>query len=150
MIRSDAKALEARIMAKLEKFLPQSEQSQKALFKIGVLLERKMKINAQSQKIRDTGALINSIKYEIDGNTLYVGSFGVPYAKYHEFGANLGPAGMRAMFAAMRARRAKSAMRYRDKNVVVNQSIRARPFVRPAFESNLGAIRRILAEYGAL
>lgn len=150
MIRSDTKALEARIMAKLEKFLPQSEKSQKALFEIGILLERKMKTRAQAQKIRDKGDLINSIKYEIDGNTLYVGSFGVPYAKYHEFGANLGPAGMRAMFAAMRARRAKSAKRYRDKNVVVGGKLLARPFVRPEFESSLGAIRRILAEYGAL
>jgi hypothetical protein len=54
------------------------------------------------------------------------------------------------MFAAMRARRPASAKRSRDKNVVVNQTLRARPFVRPAFESKLSQVRKILAEYGAL
>ena len=150
MIRSDAKALEARIMAKLEKFLPQSEQSQAALHRIGSLLRTEMIMNATRKNIVDTGALRNSINYQIDGNTVSVGSFGVPYAKYHEFGANLGPAGMRAMFAAMRARRAGSAKRYRDKNVVVNETLKPRPFVRPAFQSKLSQVRRILAEYGAL
>jgi hypothetical protein len=150
MIRSDAKALETRIMAKLEKFLPQSEKSQAALHRIGSLLRTEMIMNATRKNIVDTGALKNSINYQIDGNTVSVGSFGVPYAKYHEFGANLGPAGMRAMFAAMRARRPASAKRSRDKNVVVNQTLRARPFVRPAFESKLSQVRKILAEYGAL
>jgi HK97 gp10 family phage protein len=150
MIRSDAKALETRIMAKLEKFLPQSEKSQAALHRIGSLLRTEMIMNATRKNIVDTGALKNSINYEIEGTTVSVGSFGVPYAKYHEFGANLGPAGMRAMFAAMRARRAGSAKRYRDKNVVVNETLKPRPFVRPAFQSKLSQVRRILAEYGAL
>lgn len=150
MIRSDAKALEARIMARLKKFLPQSEQSQAALHRIGTLLRTEMIMNATRKNIVDTGALKNSINYQIDGTTVSVGSFGVPYAKYHEFGANLGPAGMRAMFAAMRARRSSSAKRYKDKNVVVNQTLRPRPFIRPAFQSKLSQVRKILAEYGAL
>jgi hypothetical protein len=155
MIRSDAKALEARIMAKLKKFLPQSEQSQAALHRIGSLLRTEMIMNATRKNIVDTGALRNSINYQIDGNTVSVGSFGVPYAKYHEgrpdgSGFYLGPRGMRAMFAAMRARRSSSAKRYKDKNVVVNQTLRPRPFIRPAFQSKLSQVRRILAEYGAL
>lgn len=154
MIRSDAKALEARIMKRLEKFLPQNEKAQAALFRIGMLLEAETKRNVERKKIIDTSGLINSIRYEIDTNggvsTLSVGSFGVPYAKYHEFGANLGPAGLRAMFAAMRAKKVKSAKRYKDKNVVQGTQLLARPFLRPAFESKLSKVRQILAEYGAL
>lgn len=154
MIRSDAKALEQRIMKRLEKFLPQSEKSQAALQRIGMLLRTEMIMNTVRNNIVDTGALRNSLNYEIEsdktGSRLSVGSFGVPYAKFHEFGANLGPAGLRAMFAAMRARRASSAQRYKDKNVVVNQVLKARPFVRPAYQSKLSQVRKILAEYGAL
>lgn len=157
MIRSDAKALEARIMKRLEKFLPQSEKAQAALFRIGMLLRTEMIMNTVRQNIVDTGALRNSLNYEIESDKnrtiLYAGSFGVPYAKYHEGPAEgrfLGPRGMRAMFAAMRARKANSAKRYKDKNVVVNGVLRPRPFVAPAFRSKLSQIRRILAEYGAL
>ena len=114
-----------------------------------------MIMNTVRKNIVDTGALRNSLNYEIEsdktGSRLSVGSFGVPYAKYHEFGANLGPAGIRAMFAAMRARRAVSARRYKDKNVVSDAGVmKARPFVRPAYQSKLSQVRRILAEYGAL
>jgi HK97 gp10 family phage protein len=150
MIRSDAKVLQARIQARLEKFLPQSEKSQAALHRIGMLLRTEMIMNTVRKNISDTGALRNSINYEIDGNTLTVGSFGIPYAKFHEYGANLGPTGMRAMFAAIRARRVASAKRYKDKNVLIGQQLRARPFVRPAFQSQMSKIRRILSEYGAL
>lgn len=154
MIRSDTKALEARIMKRLEKFLPENEKLRAALFRVGMLLETEMKRNVERKKIIDTSALMNSLRYEIDSEknvtTLSVGSFGVPYAKYHEYGANLGPRGLRAMFAAMRARKAKSAKRYRDKNVVQGTQLLARPFVAPAMRSKLSQVRKILAEYGAL
>lgn len=155
MIRSDAKAIEERIRKRLEKFMPQDEKTQAVLHRIGTLLRTEMIMNAVRKNIVDTGALRNSLNYEIDASkdsvTLAVGSFGVPYAKYHEFGANLGPAGMRAMFAAMRARRASSAQRYKDKNVVSDAGVmKARPFVIPAFRSKLSQVRKLLAEYGAL
>lgn len=154
MIRSDAKALEERIRYRLGKYLPADERTQEVLHRIGSILRTEMIMNTVRKKIIDTGALRNSLMYEIETNketsTLIAGSFGVPYAKYHEFGASLGPAGMRAMFAAMRARRATSAKRYVDKNVVVNGVLRPRPFVIPAFRSKLSLIRKILADYGAL
>lgn len=154
MIRSDAKALEERVRYRLAKYLPNDERSQEALHRIGMLLRTEMIMNTVRKKIVDTGALRNSIMYEINadrtGTTLVVGSFGVPYAKYHEFGANLGPAGMRAMFAAMRARKMSPGKRHVDKNVVVNGTLKARPFVIPAFRSKLSQVRKILADYGAL
>lgn len=157
MIRSDAKAIEERIRKRLEKFMPQDEKTQAVLHRIGTLLRTEMIMNTVRKNIVDTGALRNSLNYEIDASkdsvTLAVGSFGVPYAKYHEGpeqGRYLGPRGMRAMFAAMRARRASSAKRYKDKNVVVNGVLRPRPFVAPAFRSKLSQVRKLLAEYGAL
>lgn len=154
MIRSDTKVLEERIRKRLEKFLPTDEKTQAVLHRIGTLLRTEMIMNTVRKNIVDTGALRNSLNYQIEASkdsvTLSVGSFGVPYAKFHEFGANLGPAGMRAMFAAMRARRASSAKRYKDKNVVVNEVLRPRPFVIPAYQSKLSQVRKLLAEYGAL
>lgn len=152
MIRSNARVLEERIMAKLRKFLPDDERKQAVLHKIGISLQTEIQMNVVRKRIYDTGALSKSIGYEIDNDTVTVGSFGVPYAKYHEFGANLGPRGMRAMFAAMRARKATSAKRYKQggKGVIVNQRLLARPFVRPALQSKMSHIRNYLAEYGAL
>lgn len=150
MIRSNSKVLEQRLKIRLSKLAPNSPEANSLLHRIGSLLRTEMIMNTVRQNINDTGALRNSINYFISGNTLEVGSFGVPYAKFHEFGANLGPAGMRAMFAAMRARRAVSAQRYRDKNVVIGQRLTARPFVRPALQTKLGRIRELLAEYGEI
>lgn len=147
-MRSNIKALETRLKMRLAKLMPESKEQQALMHRIGMILRTEMIMNTVRKDINDTGALRNSINYYIEGNTVVVGSFGVPYAKFHEFGANLGPAGMRAMFAAMRARRSSSARRYRDKNVVVGQKLRARPFVRPALQSKLGQIRTLIAEYG--
>jgi len=150
MIRSNGKVLEQRLKIRLAKLSPDSPESNALLHRIGSILRTEMIMNTIRKDISDTGALRNSINYFISGNVLEVGSFGVPYAKFHEFGANLGPAGMRAMFAAMRARRAVSGKRYRDKNVVVGQKLRARPFVRPALQTKIGRVRELLAEYGEI
>lgn len=148
MIRSNSKALETRLKLRISKLMPESREQQALLHRIGMILRTEMIMNTVRKDINDTGALRNSINYFIEGNSVIVGSFGVPYAKFHEYGANLGPAGLRAMFAAMRARRVVSAQRYRDKNVVIGQRLRARPFVRPALQSKLGQIRTLLSEYG--
>lgn len=125
MSRTNAKALEARIMAKLEKFLPDSEQKQKALFRIGMLLSEDMRFRLLRQvyqkpenprRVR-TGRLLKSVKYEINENAVSVGSYDVFYAKYFEFGTKF---------------------------------MKARPFVAPALRSKMSQVRRILAEYGAL
>lgn len=154
-IRTNAKVIEERMMKRLQKFLPDSEKKQAIMHRIGQLLTIDAQLRAERQRIYDTGALINSIRYEIDGDILRFGSFGVPYAKYHEFGTKpFSERGRRAMFAAMRERQksAQSAKRYKKggKKVFVNNRIRPRPFIRPAIQSKVGTIRKILAEYGAL
>ena len=125
MIRSDAKALEQRIMKKLQKFLPDDEKQQAALFRIGTLLSETMRMNLlrnvyakpQNPRRTRTGRLLKSVSYEIDKNKVTVGSFDVHYAKYIEFGTRF---------------------------------MKARPFVEPALRSKLSKVRQILAEYGAL
>jgi HK97 gp10 family phage protein len=131
MIRSDAKALEARIMKKLQKFLPDDEKQQAVLFRIGTLLSSEMRMNllrkvyskpANPRRTR-TGRLLKSVSYEIDKNKVTVGSFDVYYAKWIEFGTQ-----------------------NKDRSV----RMKARPFVEPALQSKLSKVRQILAEYGAL
>jgi len=130
-MRSDAKALEARIMAKLKKFLPNDEKKQAVLFRIGMLLSEDMRfrllrqvyarpVNARRTR---TGRLLKSVKYEIDKDSVTVGSFDVYYAKWIEFGTQ-----------------------NKDKTV----RMKARPFVAPALQSKMSQVRKILAEYGAL
>jgi HK97 gp10 family phage protein len=125
MMRSNAKALEQRIMAKLEKFLPKSEQAQRALFRIGTILSEDMRFRLLRQvyskpttsgRVR-TGRLMKSVKYEINEDRMSVGSFDVHYAKYIEYGT---------------------------------RKMLARPFVEPAYKAKLAQVRKILAEYGAL
>ena len=125
MMRTDAKALETKIMAKLGKFLPKSEQQQRALFRIGMLLSEDMRFRllkqvyqkpANPRRVR-TGRLLRSVKYEIGETSVTAGSFDVHYAKYFEYGT---------------------------------ERMKARPFVFPALQAKLAQVRRILAEYGAL
>lgn len=125
MIRTDGKALEARIMAKLQKFLPDDERQRAVLFRIGTLLTEDMRFRLLRQvyakpvnprRVR-TGRLLKSTKYEINQNRVAVGSFDVKYAKFIEYGTRF---------------------------------MKARPFVEPALVSKMAQVRRILAEYGAL
>ena len=125
MIRSNAQALEQRIMAKLQKFLPRSEDERRALFRIGMLLSGDMRLRLIRQvyqkpenprRVR-TGRLLRSVNYEVDQSSVTVGSFDVHYAKYFEFGT---------------------------------RRMTARPFVIPALQAKLAQVRKILSEYGAL
>lgn len=125
MMRSNAQALEARIMAKLKKFLPNDEKKQAVLFRIGMLLSEDMRFRllrqvyarpANPRRVR-TGRLLKSVKYEINKDSVTAGSFDVHYAKYFEFGTRF---------------------------------MKARPFVAPALQSKMSQVRKILAEYGAL
>lgn len=125
MIRSNAKALETRIMDKIKKFLPEDEKKQTVLFRIGTLLSEDMRFRLLRQvyqkpenprRVR-TGRLLKSVKYEVDKDSVSVGSYDVFYAKYFEFGTRF---------------------------------MKARPFVEPALRSKISQVRRILAEYGAL
>lgn len=138
-----------RINARADRLGASSESKQRLLVRIGTRLSSAMVMNATRERIVDTGALRQSIKYRVDGDSVEVGTFGVPYAKYHEFGANLGVRGLRAMGAALRARHSpKVRSKIRDKNVVMKGGmLRARPFVRPAFQKNIARISQEIKDW---
>lgn len=147
-VKSNIGELQKRMQKRLKELEPRGVKNVKALNLIGTVLRNRMIMNATRQRIVDTGALRNSINYRINGSTVVVGSFGVPYARFHEFGASLPPAAVRAMFAAMRKR---SPTRRPSKGVFQGNprdggTLKARPFVVPALMMERARIRAILQE----
>ncbi len=92
MINSNLTAILARLKARIDDVRPDSPKLNLALTRIGVRLQAATRINVRRAKLIDTGRLINSIQYEFfkEGSIpgIRVGSFGVPYARIHEFGFN--------------------------------------------------------------
>jgi len=147
-VKSNIGELQKRMQKRLKELEPRGVKNVKALNLIGTALRNRMIMEATRQRIVDTGALRNSINYRINGNTVMVGSFGVPYARFHEFGASLPPAAVRAMFAAMRKR---SPTRRPSKGVFQGNprdggTLKARPFVVPALKMESARIRAIIKE----
>lgn len=128
--------LEQRIMERLKRFAPGSEEMTKALTKIGVLIETETKLNIRRKKIIDLGALYNSVKYALfksnSGGGVTVGSFGVPYAAIHEFGGPFTDRQRKAMFANLRKR--GKLNKGQSKGVIKGDRIIARPYLRPAIK----------------
>jgi phage gpG-like protein len=147
-IKTNGSQLSKNLAKRIKTLEPRGEKTVKALNLIGIILRNRMIMEATRQRIVDTGALRNSLNYRINGNTVTVGSFGVPYARFHEFGATLPPAAVRAMFAAMRKR---SKTPRPSKGVFTGNprdggKLKARPFVTPALRMEGPRIRAIIKE----
>lgn len=118
---------------------PQSIPLRGAYEKIGMVLSSEMKVAARKKRIIDKGGLLNSISYELADGGLRVGSFGVKYAKFHEYGTQWS----RKMWLYMMANR-KSWSGKKSKGVLekrmggqgIEARIKARPFIRPSIERN--------------
>ena len=82
--------LEARIAKLLKDSAVGGQRIKEALNRIGMMVETEAKINIRNKRIINTGALLNSIRYELftEGKQagVKIGSFGIPYAAVHEFG----------------------------------------------------------------
>lgn len=147
-IKTNSTLLQKRMLARIKALEPKGVKVVKALNLIGTVLRNRMVMEATRQRIVDTGALRNSINYRINGNKVTVGSYGVPYARFHEFGAKLPPAAVRAMFASMR-KRSKTPRPSKgvfQGNPREGGTLRARPFVTPAIQLEQTRIRAILNE----
>jgi len=74
---------------------PGNKTMRRVLSRIGIKLEGDIKRNIRKVDLIDTGALLNSIKYEVVrsgvGGILQVGSWGVPYARIQEYGGVIRP-----------------------------------------------------------
>jgi len=69
---------------------PDSTAVKRALQRAAILITSQAKLNVRRQGLIDTGRLINSLRWEFykrgDVNGISIGSFGVPYAAFWEFG----------------------------------------------------------------
>jgi len=81
---------------------PSSPELKKALTRIGGVLQGTMRMNIVRMKAVDNGGLLNSIQYQIDDQTLSVGSYGIPYAARNEYGGPMTHRQVAAMFYYMR------------------------------------------------
>jgi len=142
-----AHALEQRIIDKIKMYSPDNPKMNEALLRIGARLESDIKLNIQRNRMIDTGTLLNSIAYKLDKKDdktiLQVGSFGVPYARMHEFGGPFLAHQRRAMFASLR-NRGKLQRNYTPKNVIQGNTFKARPYIRPAWDKNKNYIMDVL------
>lgn len=133
-----------KMQTKTAELAPDSPNLKSAFVQIGLMVSAYAKLNARQKRIGDTGKLMNSIRYELftKGTTtgVAIGPFGTHYAKYHEYGADLPPHAVRAMFAAMR-RRSQFRPEGKSKGVFTGNAktggrLKARPFLRPALVKN--------------
>lgn len=134
----------SKMQKKTAELAPDSPNLKSAFVQIGLMVVATAKLEARRKRIGDTGKLINSIRYELftKGTTtgVSIGPFGTHYAKYHEYGADLPPNAVRAMFAAMR-QRSQFRPKVAGKGVFTGNAktgghIKARPFMRPALVKN--------------
>jgi hypothetical protein len=84
-----------KMLKDIEKNMPDKVRVERALYRIGSLLEKKTKEQIVKQKLVDLGGLMNSFRFTVTRSTkskksdylvLEFGSYGVPYARIHEFG----------------------------------------------------------------
>lgn len=120
---------------------PSSPEMRMALTRIGTVLQAEIRQNIGRKKIIDYGGLLNSIKYQIDGNTLSVGSYGIKYAAINEFGGAMSHAQVAAMFADLRRKKGThpKGAKVGKGIVTVNKDgtgyWQPRPFLRPALKA---------------
>jgi len=133
--RKSSEILIQRLSRHAKEFQGDSKMIKAAMVEIGLLITNETKLNLRRKGIIDSGFLMNSIGFVLDGNeresSLKVGSFGVPYAAIHEFGMNVTERMRRGMFATLRAT-GKLGKRP-SKGILVGNKFLARPYLMPAF-----------------
>lgn len=145
-VNTNADVLVERIRLRLNKFKPNSLEMTQGLTLIGNFIRNLAITNVRKHGMIDTGALINSIRYEMkENNTIEIGSFGIVYAAINEFGGPVTDQMRRAMFANLRAR-GKLKKDYASKNVMTASKWRERPYLRPAVQGSKTYILRVLKE----
>lgn len=87
----------AQILLRLRMVSPKGPSLERALTRIGGLVELKIKSNLSNRGMVDSGALTNSIRYEVKmypgdtGGEVTIGSYGVKYARIQEYGGTIFP-----------------------------------------------------------
>jgi phage gpG-like protein len=135
--------LKARLDLMRKNLDPNSPEFKQKMHRIGMLIESQTKFNIKAWGMIDSGRLLNSVGYRIEGNELIVGSFGVPYAAINEFGGPVSKRQLAAMFASFRRSGKKSR---ESKGIIRNGMWKARPYLRPAITKLAPRIVDILRE----
>ena len=131
---------------------PSSPELKKALTRIGGVLQGTMRMNVVRMKAVDNGGLLNSIQYQIDDQTLSVGSYGITYAARNEFGGPMTHRQVAAMFYYMRQASKLTSVDKAEKNsaypvVTIHNGLgywRPRPFIGDALKNKRDFVIRTL------
>ena len=131
---------------------PSSPELKKALTRIGGVLQGTMRMNIVRMKAVDNGGLLNSIQYQIDDQTLSVGSYGIPYAARNEYGGPMTHRQVAAMFYYMRQASKLTSVDKAEKNsaypvVTIHNGLgywRPRPFIGDALKNKRDFVIRTL------
>ncbi len=143
------------IIDKLEKrreqYGPDSPIIKRRLIRAAMIITNQAKINIRRHGLIDTGRLINSLRWEFyrrgDVQGILIGSFGVPYAAFWEFGYH-GTQHVRSHNRLI----TRAFGRSLDQSVIARVRAHTRrrneigkPFLRPAYERHKQRIAAILA-----
>lgn len=134
-----------RLGAYADKYNFGDQNMRERLSRIALLLENQTKLNVRSQRLVDTGNLLNSIRSEWramspDTAVIEWGSYGVKYAAVHEYGFQ----GSVNIPAYSRRTPSGGSTTVRPHSRFVN--FRPRPYIRPALAMHRQRILAILAE----
>ena len=123
-----------RVQARMNRLAPDNIGLQRTLHRIGLLLTNQAKINIRTQKLIDKGDLFNSLDHIVQGNSVVVSPFGIPYAAVHEFGFK-GPVTVRGhdrMQTTAWGRPLNPPVMAHVRQHQRMMNIEARPYLRPA------------------
>lgn len=115
---------------------------------IGETLKNTAKLTALRKGIKDSGNLINHIEYELKENSrgmqIILGVSGTVYARINEYGGRFTENMRKAMFAKFAELNKKRRSGKEDNNVIIADTWRARPYLRPAILENREKILKYL------
>lgn len=138
-----ASQLIERLRQRIAALSPDSPEMKTALTRIGTVLSSEAKLNIRRNRLIDTGRLVNSIHWKLftgnDSVGVEVGSYGVPYARVHEFGFR------GIVQVPQHRRRAPSGTVHSVRSHSRKANIQARPYLRPAIKKHRRFIVDLIA-----
>lgn len=134
-----------RMLARLQRFEPDSPQMGQALFAIGTTVVNLAKRRATRERAVDSGLYRARIAFRIERSaglaSVVAGAFGIKYARMIEFGGVMTRRQMRAMFASFNERGKK---RRAGKGIIVDGYYRGRPIMGRALDESRKPVLEIL------
>lgn len=149
MSNADTRRLINRISKYRDTLEVGSKGVEGALTRIGMILSGEMKVNITKKQIIAGGDLRANTTYKIDGNRVEVGTFGIKYAKFHEYGTKWSHKQwlfLQANRERGNRKKSKGVLQFRESGGLMESRIRARPYFKPAIDRRKDMIVEILRE----